>query len=346
MPRIREPTFRLKTIIWDVAAKTGKSKLQAIQRQLDYELEKLRTEGEISEDTPDIRTIRRIIEKDINNLTLEVVVSRLPEHVWCLRADYETLKQLAEKTDQALTRETDPLVTKAQEEHLTEVRGLIEEWLQALRVQEPLTIDDVIEGCFGLNNLPCELNRVTSKTVFGCLKEHLAQAFWDGYCAWEGTFSEYVEACRDFLAYIKKKRQAWPNVRQFSSGFEGLVLSQLADQQLRLRLDARESDEFPPYTLGLGCRGKWLEGWLEEAGKKVGDNKLILEAQHPEEYVEMYRNPTTMLLSGEEAARLARLRNEISDRVFQIQYFLEKSLIKRSYIMHRCSMCPAGPSPV
>jgi len=96
MPRKPEPSFELKKIIWDVAATVGTGNVQAIIRQLDYELEKRRKEAEFFEDLPDERTIKRIIQKDINALPPEVVISKLPQQVWRLRADYETIRQLAE----------------------------------------------------------------------------------------------------------------------------------------------------------------------------------------------------------------------------------------------------------
>ena len=76
---------------------TGAKNLSAVYRDLDYKLERLRrNRGEdFFEDTPDIRTVQRIIKSDINRLAPEVVVAKLPSHVWRLRHDYEEIKQLA-----------------------------------------------------------------------------------------------------------------------------------------------------------------------------------------------------------------------------------------------------------
>lgn len=110
MPRKSEPSWRLKQIIWDLAAATGTENLAALQKDLDYALEKLRKDekGNFSEDTPDVRTIRRIIKVDIQSLEPEVVVTKLPRHVWHLRSDYEAIKQLAESNEagQKATRES------------------------------------------------------------------------------------------------------------------------------------------------------------------------------------------------------------------------------------------------
>ncbi len=110
MPRKAEPSFRLKQIIWDLAATTGAENLAALVRDLDYALERLRKnkDEDFAEDMPDVRTVRRIIELDINRLLPEVVVSKLPPHVWHLRHDYEKINELAErmKTKREVSVET------------------------------------------------------------------------------------------------------------------------------------------------------------------------------------------------------------------------------------------------
>lgn len=97
MPRKKETSFELKTLIWDKAATIGK-KPEVIQRELDNELRRLRREEDFYEEAPDVRTIKRIIERDINQLEPEVVIAKLPRHVWHLRDDYEAIKILAETT--------------------------------------------------------------------------------------------------------------------------------------------------------------------------------------------------------------------------------------------------------
>jgi len=97
VPRKKETSFELKTLIWDKAATIGK-KPEIIQRELDNKLQRLRKEEDFYEGAPDVRTIKRIIERDINQLEPEVVIAKLPRHVWHLRADYEAIKTLVETT--------------------------------------------------------------------------------------------------------------------------------------------------------------------------------------------------------------------------------------------------------
>ena len=97
MPRKKEPSFKVKTIIWDKAVTTGK-KPEVILRELENELRRLYQEESFYEEAPEVRTIKRIIEKDINQLDPEVVIAKLPPHVWHLRDDYEAIKKIAEPT--------------------------------------------------------------------------------------------------------------------------------------------------------------------------------------------------------------------------------------------------------
>jgi len=97
VPRKKELSFELKMLIWDKAATIGK-KPEVIQRELDKELRRLRREQEFYEEAPDVRTIKRIFERDINLLSLEVVIAKLPNYVWHLRNDYEAIKKIAETT--------------------------------------------------------------------------------------------------------------------------------------------------------------------------------------------------------------------------------------------------------
>jgi len=97
MPRKKEPSFRVKTIIWDKAATIGK-RPEVILRELEHELRRLSKKEDFYEEAPDVRTIKRIIETDINQLSPEVVIVKLQRHVWHLRDDYENIKTLAGTT--------------------------------------------------------------------------------------------------------------------------------------------------------------------------------------------------------------------------------------------------------
>ncbi|MFC1989442.1 hypothetical protein ACFLVW_02605 [Chloroflexota bacterium] len=124
MPRKIEPSFKLKQIIWDLAATAGTDNYAALLRQVDEKLRQLHKNAELYEDeTPDARTLRRIIERDIQHLTPEVVIAKLPRHTWHLRSDHEDIEQLAERTKEQRVPADE--VTKqeliSQERHLGEL---------------------------------------------------------------------------------------------------------------------------------------------------------------------------------------------------------------------------------
>ena len=97
MPRRAEVSFEMKILIWDKAATIG-NRPEVILRELENELRRLRKERDFYEEAPDVRTIKRIIERDINLLPTEIVIAKLPPHVWHLRDDHEIIKSLADTT--------------------------------------------------------------------------------------------------------------------------------------------------------------------------------------------------------------------------------------------------------
>ena len=132
MPRKPEPSFGLKQIIWDIAASTGAENLSAIHRQVEGKLRELHKDKKLyGEETPEIRTLKRIIELDINRLLPEVVVSKLAPYVWHLRNDYKDIKQLAEEKQQkppteALT-EQEPYDETPHKQKMRELAGALAE---------------------------------------------------------------------------------------------------------------------------------------------------------------------------------------------------------------------------
>jgi hypothetical protein len=86
MPRNPDPSWHLKCVIWDLAAKLGKEKYAAIQRSLD----RLYDRGELPEDVPDWRTIKGVIA-ELQSLPIPVLRT-LEGHIWLLREDYEAVQ--------------------------------------------------------------------------------------------------------------------------------------------------------------------------------------------------------------------------------------------------------------
>jgi len=62
MPKKPELSFEAKQIIWDIAATYSSRNYSAILRDVDKKFEELRKEGKLFDATPDLRTLKNIIE--------------------------------------------------------------------------------------------------------------------------------------------------------------------------------------------------------------------------------------------------------------------------------------------
>jgi hypothetical protein len=137
MPRKPELSFDTKLIIWKIAATNGTDNYSVICKEVDRKLGVLRKANKIYENTPDQRTIKKIIELDIQRLNAEVVVAKLPSYVWHLRKDYCDLKKLAEsiKTEKANIKTTDQEIRILK--HFSELAAamkalsLLQKWLSS-----------------------------------------------------------------------------------------------------------------------------------------------------------------------------------------------------------------------
>lgn len=133
MSKKAQPSFELKKIIWDIAATVGKNKPTEIQRQLDYELEKRRRDGNFFEEAPGLATIPRIV-KEINKLEPDIVLTKLPSSIWKLRDDFEALKQLAKNEAMAVNKGANSPIEEASKKHLSEIRELLIGWSREIRI--------------------------------------------------------------------------------------------------------------------------------------------------------------------------------------------------------------------
>lgn len=95
MPRSPNLSWQMITKILEYAAVRGRDNLVGIQRSLDTWLKALPVEEQPMETAPDIRTIRRVLDEELEKLSPEAVVEQLPRSVWLLRKDYEQIKELA-----------------------------------------------------------------------------------------------------------------------------------------------------------------------------------------------------------------------------------------------------------
>jgi hypothetical protein len=257
MPRKPEPSFRIKEIIWDLAATTGAENLSALYRDLDYKLERLRQskDEDFYEDTPDIRTIQRIIEVDINRLAPEVVVTKLPPHVWRLRRDYEEIKQLAKEYS----------ATKGAQE--SDLSRLLKEWSKQVANLAP-AFENAVLSITGLS-LATQLNTLAQRVFrnFGCyeimgLKElhHVLSL-----CLGQRFDTSVGQMLKDVQLLLQQRKTIQNQILgDAKNGCESLGFVELIDNNFSLaayhflaRGDSTWLEDGRFQTLELGTLGQW-----------------------------------------------------------------------------------------
>ena len=183
MPRKPETSFELKTLIWDKAATIG-NRPEVILRELENELRRLRKERDFYEEAPDVRTIKRIIEKDINLLSPEVVIAKLPQHIWHLRDDYEAIMSLVDKTvqesPQSKKLQTAALIIAS---NLEKIRNVPPQWLGDPLHRQVYTVGEQVYGGWWIYEDQAKLGDV-DRTVAAELLKRLKE---------EGEFPELAE---------------------------------------------------------------------------------------------------------------------------------------------------------
>ena len=95
MPKNPKLSWQMIKKILEYAGAVGRDNYIVIQRSLDNWLRSLPVEEQPMETAPDIRTIRRVVEEELEKLSPEVLIEQLPQSVWRLRTDYEQIKELA-----------------------------------------------------------------------------------------------------------------------------------------------------------------------------------------------------------------------------------------------------------
>lgn len=331
MPRKAEPSFELKRVVWDMAAKGYKDKYSAIQRHLDRVL----PEQGLDEDTPDIRTIKRIIDEDINELSREVVVSELPNYVWSLRNDYESIKNLAEGRAQASVSEIEPLITKARQQHLDEIRSLIEKWYEAVQEYTGILQMDEISVGPHPHTIPSQLAMVVLDPLFKSLKQHLPfKDLWQSHSEMCDKFTHYWYTYHGIKNDIIKHGRMWSNVEIRNLNFAKPIIYQIS----------RESVGWEPYDLNFRCRGGslYVDGTTPEDPNDTF-HFLILLGDHPEDYIETYKSLVNNILQSNEVDNLVRFEQELFDSKLRIEWQLEEILLSRDYVNCTCRFCPGQP---
>ena len=242
-----------------------------------------------------------------------------------------TEKEQTNGSSQSSQKEVNPLLTKVREEHMAEIRILIEQWLEVIP-NDPPGVTELGQWSFNRWGLPTGVNSITGNYQFKLLREHLPyENFWNNYSEWEALFLEYIVACVKIEEEIRHQGEAWPNILRLGEDFEKPILSQIFSKQMHQELD----------ELRFRTYGNRLLAYLRyrEDGTESRDTN-ILEAEHPEVYIESYQALVDKMLSSEEVAWLVTTQDELGSKQNLIRETLQDILIRRDYIMTLCKLCP------
>jgi hypothetical protein len=347
MPRKPEPSYKLKKIIWDIAATVGTDNYSVIQRELDYRLEELRKDEneDFFEDIPDIRTIRRVIEVDIQRLPPEVV-SKLPPHVWRLRHDYEEIKQLAPESVENEHKELiTPALQKAQDEHLDNIRRELEGWRGRIFILDIAAVE-----LSNYSSIPASFAAQKDIPLFKALNEHLPPpaygSLWDDYDSWESKYIEYLRGHKGLRQQIVEEAKAKFN----------LPTRQEANKKLRLEVVPHVTESFatpffmafhykslgkelelkfdPPLPYPISSKGIVLEGL------RVNNSEVLIAENVTGTYKSKYEAMVKQYLESNSVTNLIAFLSRLRKLTDKINIALDEILERRDYIHHTCRLCP------
>jgi excisionase family DNA binding protein len=228
-------------------------------------------------------------------------------------------------------QEVDPILLKAKEEHLTEIRDLIERWLEAIP-NDPPGVNELGSWSFNRWGLPTGFNSITGEYLFKSVREHLPyEEFWDNYTTWEKLFIEYIHACVDIEQEIRRKGEAWSLKPELCKDFEEPILSQIFTKQMHMPID----------KLRFRIYGSKLYTYCiyQDNGQKSPETE-ILKAQYPKGCADRYRALSDEILNSKEVDWLVNTQVELGRRQNFIRETLQAVLSRRDYINHSCSLCP------
>ena len=258
--------------------------------------------------------------------------------------DDRTLKRhlkLAEQEQEAKFVKTE-ILKKAIEDHLSELRQLIEGWKAGIGIH-PVTASP--------SSMADSLESIHSIRLFGCLKSHLPfPTLWRDHSQWEAKYRSYIDNCNKLREEIQKEATTRMSL-DFMDGSD--TLSHLSPKLIywilrRVEHKLQKGDE-----QGLEFRWKHVTGEVDRQPTRIKqmsvhpDSETLLKIFGQQEVDEKFyekecRELLTSCLEGEPVANLLTLVDDLRDLKHKIHDALEEILLRRDYILYTCDLCPGG----
>ncbi len=243
-----------------------------------------------------------------------------------IRAVYKATEEIL--TDR-LRRESDPILEKAQHDHLGEISNLIGEWKGAIKISK---IDEVY---LHEDSAPWAETWFEKQPLFEGVNEHLPhlsfKTLWDNYSLWKKAETQYRDACKNLR---RKIRQSWTLSGRISDGYE---FEQPIMRNLWRKTSGQNIEKLEFYHRDYSEKGgPTLEEFFEDRFRLVDEIPVEADfSQYEKEYQEIHDK-----VLRNEFAPLKRLSDNATGLQSRIQLALQKILLRRDYIRYTCTLCP------
>jgi len=258
--------------------------------------------------------------------------------------DDRTLRRhlkLAEQEQEARFVKTE-ILKKALEDHLGEVRQLIDNWNAGIGIQ-PVTVPPSV--------MANSMESPHSNRLFDCLRSHLPfPTLWRDHDQWETKYRSYIDNCDKLREEIQREATTRiPLDFMDDSATLSHLSSRLIDwilRQVEHKLQ-RVGGEFE-------FRWKCIKSEIDEQPTEIkqmsaypgGQMLLGIFSQqevNKESYEKKCRELLYSCLEGETVANLLILFDDLRYLEHKIHNSLEEILLRRDYILYTCDLCPGKP---
>lgn len=243
--------------------------------------------------------------------------------------DTRTLeKQLVKgREEQSLRIARTEIIKQSLQEHLNEVKSLIERWKDSIKAPS-----------FPSCSRPAAED-VSQSRLFVSLSSHLPyRELWKIYDDFEAEWDEYVVLCeKTHKKALEDAHQNWGiDLLPADKRVPGL-LKWFSGDTLEHAMKIMTGDRKPRdlrYEVGtLGDKYSNLQ-YLE------CDTRVLLYATDAEEFEAKHRQMVLNWAKSEEIASLHQLLNELREMEANLHRILEESLLRRDHILYTCRFCP------
>lgn len=222
-------------------------------------------------------------------------------------------------------QELNPALIKAREGHINEIRKLIEHWRDSLRTP---SIEEVYPGTLPLPQA------FEDQPLFDSLNAHLlSPSLWQDYSKWARKENDYIVDCQNLAKDIRKHEANWKTIRRITDSFERPIFKHISEKAEGKQPKAYRFEKRTFYR--------------DEQGKKIPDFETlqidghdVLDADDALACKEAYEKLSTRILRSQEVAVLIELFKDLRTYEPKIRKSLDRILLRRDYILHKCKLCP------